>query len=222
LLTTKPIERSVAAMSILMLFLSLGLLGMVQPGHGQGLGQGQPGSNARNAFNIFYVVLRGWSLCFTPFLRENFGIRSFGGPAAIAFLILAMMSGNCPPMQVYLALWILAVICRWVQAWQAFRRGALIHSYSAGDPECLTKGKFVRRYNTAVFVAEPLFCFVIGLMFLSYSEILGVFIMLGCVPLIAMASMDRQAVQRQLMDQRDGEVTMRGMAALRERGLNDF
>lgn len=171
------------------------------------------GLSHKDGFNLLYVLAKGHSMCFLPFLRKNFGSEALGRPGAIAIVIMVLVGslGQIPDMWPFLGLWFLAMLCQRASSERAKRQGVIRHSRYAGDLDT----KLVTNPATVKLVAEPLVCILAGVCVeaAGLSHGLAVFIGAGAFSLALVAIIDRQLDHKRVQAMRDAAIEQSYLAA---------
>jgi len=174
----------------------------------------------KDRFNIAYSLAKGYSTCFTPFIRRNFGSEALGFPGLYAFFIIIAVGsfGRIPEMWPYLLAWLFAMMCQRLSTIRAMRRGVIRHSRYDGDVD----RKLFKNRWTVKFFYEPVACVIAALCFkqLGASDKFVLFIGWGALPLLMVAVIDRQLDNKRLQAMRDAEIEQRYLVA-RYRGEVD-
>jgi len=167
----------------------------------------------KDTFNFVYAAAKGYSTCFTPFIRRNFGSEALGFPGLFAFIIMLVVGsfGRIPEMWPYLAVWIVAMLLQRASTMRAMRRGVVRHSRYDGDVD----RKLFKNRTTVKQFFEPVACVIAAVCFeqLGASHSFALFVGWGAFPLAFVAMIDRQLWNKRVQAMRDAEIEQRYLAA---------
>lgn len=107
-------------------------------------------SRMRQRINVGYLILSGFSNCFTVMLRHRFGGQAFGlnAVASIVIMLLFMMSFPASiGLPNFFFVWWIAILCQRVGHFARRVRGIVLHSRYDGEPWIET---FLPRLGTHV------------------------------------------------------------------------
>jgi hypothetical protein len=153
----------------------------------------------RQSFVIFTFLVNTHAMCFFPFLHSHFGKRGIGAYGLFALIGMILYAGlmHCPPMFLYLKLWLGFLV------WRRITTDTSQHSMYPGFPwlaGLLVKDEERARSLEAVLVA------LAGLGLMPFSEPLGNFVFVGGGSMLAKLAIDKHIADIQMQAIRDAVI----------------
>jgi hypothetical protein len=154
-------------------------------------------------------------------MRKFFGMQALATPGILALLLMLCWGGlsNDPIMLVWIAIWSVCFVHRYIQSRRMERSGARVHSQYDGWPYDAIK--IGRTENIAKLVVEPLCAFAIGALLLPFSEKLHLnptglplFFMLGGFTLMVIEAIKQSIWKKRTQAMMDAQLENEG--AVRE------
>jgi hypothetical protein len=174
--------------------------------------QHDEGSTRGGDADLAYRALSILSLCITPFIRTGFGAEGIGMNGLLAAVLLIIVAGSVPDMQLYVALWFGALVIQRAHTVRNKKRGMVTHSRYGGYPWLAMKIPLVRKESTAFLIAEPSACLAVGALIYTASPTFGQFIMVCAVAMFLKYSVENAVTQKRIQRMRDAEIEQRWYA----------
>lgn len=190
------------------------MFGMQSPQQ-QGSGMG-----IRESFNLFYILLRGYSLCMMLFLRRRIGSEVTGLSGVVAILVMIVYMAGCPAstgMPTFFGLWWVMLIGHRLAHFNYRRKGLVLHSQYEGESLVGVALPFLNFSDIPQFL-DVLICLGIGYALHSDDPALGNFIFGGGIALLIKGFIDHGADGKEIQVMHDAEIEMRAKVARFRRG----
>lgn len=169
----------------------------------------------RELSNLAYLLLRGYTVCVTAFLRRRFGSQALGFPGLAAILIMIFYIVAHPEsrgMVNYFGYWwvMLALqrIGHFVRRW----RGVTLHSQFDGEPLVGVILPFLHVGGLPYFL-DVLICLGMGWFLHSIDPAVGKFVFGGGIALFIKEVMDNSIQGREVERMHDAEIEQRAKVA---------
>jgi hypothetical protein len=175
-------------------------------------GFGRPSMN--QSFGALYFAANCFALCFTPFLRRDFGRNAIGiaGLGAGGLILLWGSYSNTPALWWYFIAWLLALIgCR-VRTFQNSIKGTALHSYYDGYPWLAFKLFPRMKSESNARAAEAFLLLAIGGLVAMVSKPFGGFICCGFPAILFLEAVRVEFTRSELRAMRDAEIAQRQLA----------
>ncbi|MBX9787852.1 MAG: hypothetical protein K2Y37_02965 [Pirellulales bacterium] len=176
-------------------------------------GQEFGGWDFRTKFNLAYLVVSGFTTCFTVFLRHRFGREALGLRAVIGILAMVVYMATYPEsaaMSGYFFLWWIALVLQRLGHFVRRTKGIVLHSRFEGEPWIGALLPPALREGGAKFL-EVVLCVLVAAMLQGDDMALANFMFLGAASLTVKAVIDGRADYRRVAQMRDAEIEQRAM-----------
>lgn len=175
-------------------------------------GFGRPSMN--QSFGALYLAADCFALCFTPFLRRDFGRNAVGlaGLGAGGLILFWGSYSQTPALCWYFLVWLLALIGQRIRTFQNTLRGLAPHSYYPGYPWLAFK-LFPRLKSEAnAKGAEAFLLLAVGGLLTFVSKPLGFFVMTGFPAILFLEAVRVEVTRSRLQAMRDAELSQRELS----------
>lgn len=166
------------------------------------------------SFNALYFAASCVALCFTPFLRRDFGRNAIGlAGLGAGFLILFWGSySHTIALWYYFIFWFLALISQRIRTYRNTLKGVMPHSHYAGD-SWLAYRLFPRIKSEANARAVEAFVLLgAGGLVAMANKPFGWFLMAGFPAILFLEAIRVEFTRSQLQAMRDAEIAQRELA----------
>ncbi len=169
------------------------------------------GLDIRFGLNLFYMLLSGFTTCFTVFLRRSFGGEAIGFNALFAIVIMVFYMGGHPEsagMIDFFGFWVIALVCQRIGYFIRRLRRVVVHSHYEGDSWIGVLLPFLERVGIARFLEVPL-CVILGIALGQHDQALGEFVFFGAFGLMFKGMIDGAIERKHVQRMQDAAIEQR-------------
>jgi len=176
----------------------------------QGLPQ-SGGMGMQGAFNLFYVLVRGYSACVAIFLRRRFGGEALGLTGVTAVLLMIVYMAAHPDsrgMASLFCLWWIVLAFQRLGHFNRRRKGIILHSQYDGESLIAVVLPFLNVKDLPRLL-DVVACLAGGWLLQGVDLALGRFIVGGGLALLVKGMIDNGVEGRQMQRMYDAEIEQR-------------